>query len=125
MSRTARKLLAGTTAAAAIALTGAFPASAAPADPPFTAQDDNNDNTVHDDNDDNGLWGLLGLVGLLGLAGLARRGPKSEAMAGYPAAGRTPRPEVAPHGEPTARAGQAPPMNTYPPAEPRRNPPGA
>lgn len=124
MNRTTRNVLAGTAAAAAIAMTGAFPASAAPAAPPFAAQADNNDN-VQDDNDDNGLWGLLGLVGLVGLAGLARRGPKAEAMAGYPAAGRTSRPEVAPHVETASRAGQAPPMNTYPPAEPRRNPPGA
>ncbi|WP_103351344.1 WGxxGxxG family protein [Amycolatopsis sp. CA-128772] len=110
MTRTARKLFCGGVVAAAIALTGALPASAAPefAAPAWHAQtDDGNarDNN-HDDNDDNGLWGLLGLVGLLGLAGLVRRGPKPGAMAGYPV------------------AGEAPPANTYPPAEPRRNPPG-
>ncbi|MEV6830079.1 WGxxGxxG family protein [Amycolatopsis sp. NPDC051102] len=110
MTHTARKLLCGTAAAAAIALTGAWPASAAPeaATPAWQAQTDdgNQVNTARDDNDDNGLWGLLGLVGLLGLAGLVRRGPKPGAMAGYPA------------------APAEPPANTYPPASPRRNPPG-
>jgi MYXO-CTERM domain-containing protein len=61
--------------------------------------------TDNNDDDDNGLWGLLGLVGLFGLFGLVRRGPKQGAMDGYPAA--------------------EPPMNSYPPASPRRNPPGA
>lgn len=112
MNHTKRKLCCAGIAAAAIALTGALPASAAPAltTQAWHAQTDDNthhDNTA-DDNDDNGLWGLLGLVGLLGLAGLVRRDPKPGAMAGYPAAGATP-----------------PPANTYPPAEPRRNPPGA
>ena len=115
MNRTARNLLAATAAAATITLTGAFPASAEPNEPA---------SSVQADDDDNGLWGLLGLVGLLGLAGLARRGPKSGAMAGYPAAGRTSHPDAVPPAEPS-RPGQAPPMNTYPPAEPRRNPPGA
>ncbi len=99
-------------AAAAFALTGAVPASAAPefATPAWHQQTDDGtkDGNVHDDNDDNGLWGLLGLVGLLGLAGLVRRGPKPGAMAGYPVAGT-----------------DSPPANAYPPAEPRRNPPGA
>nr|WP_236725393.1 WGxxGxxG family protein [Amycolatopsis orientalis] len=71
-------------------------------------QADNDPNDRNDSDGDNGLWGLLGLLGLLGLAGLVRRGPKPGAMAGYPAA------------DPGA-----PPANTYPPAEPRRNPPGA
>ncbi|WP_409463654.1 WGxxGxxG family protein [Amycolatopsis sp. GA6-003] len=73
--------------------------------------DNGNNNNHNDDHDNgnNGLWGLLGLLGLVGLAGLARRGPKPGAMAGYPAA-----PEQ-----------QTPPANTYPPAGPRRNPPGA
>jgi hypothetical protein len=61
-----------------------------------------------DSHSDNGLWGLLGLLGLFGLAGLMRSGPKPGAMSGYPVAGS---------GEP--------PMNTYPPAGPTRNPPGA
>ncbi|MFJ7219020.1 WGxxGxxG family protein [Amycolatopsis sp. NPDC098790] len=119
-----RNLLAGTAAAAAIAVTGAFPASAAPAASPVAAQADNDDNVRSDNDDNNGLWGLLGLVGLLGLAGLARRGPKTGAMAGYPAAGGTARPEAVPHAG-TSPAAQAPPVNTYPPAEPRRTPPGA
>ncbi|WET76468.1 hypothetical protein P3102_20290 [Amycolatopsis sp. QT-25] len=101
----------------AIALTGAVPASAMPGPAVATqawhqADNDPNDlndrNAGNDSDGDNGLWGLLGLVGLLGLAGLARRGPKPGAMNGYPAAGA-----------------EAPPVNTYPPAEPRRNPPGA
>ncbi|WP_086683532.1 WGxxGxxG family protein, partial [Amycolatopsis pretoriensis] len=103
MNRTARNLLAGTAAAAAIAMTGTFPAAAAPSTPVSAAQSDN-DGTVRDDNDGNGLWGLLGLVGLLGLAGLARRGPKTGAMAGYPAAGGTARPEAVPHAEAAPRA---------------------
>jgi MYXO-CTERM domain-containing protein len=111
MTHTARKLLCGAVTAAAIALTGALPASAAPefASPAWHAQTDdgNTRDNAQDDNDDNGLWGLLGLVGLLGLAGLVRRGPKQGAMAGYPA------------------AGAEPPANAYPPADPRRNPPGA
>ncbi|UOX92638.1 WGxxGxxG-CTERM domain-containing protein [Amycolatopsis sp. FBCC-B4732] len=96
MNGMARKWLCGLAAAGAIALAGTSPASAdlARADDHVTTQDDNGDN---------GLWGLLGLVGLLGLAGLVRRGPKADAMAGYPA---------------------APPANAYPPAEPRRSPPG-
>ncbi|KDN20115.1 WGxxGxxG family protein [Amycolatopsis rifamycinica] len=116
MNRKAARLCCTGIAAAAFALTGAVPASAAPE---FTAaawhQQTDNDGTDgnttrhdNDDNGDNGLWGLLGLVGLLGLAGLVRRDPKPGAMAGYPAAAATP-----------------PPANTYPPAEPRRNPPGA
>ncbi|KFU80235.1 MYXO-CTERM domain-containing protein [Amycolatopsis lurida] len=60
-----------------------------------------------DSGGDSGLWGLLGLLGLVGLGGLARRGPKAGAMAGYPASGA-----------------ETPPVNTYPPAEPRRRPPG-
>ncbi|MGW3966899.1 WGxxGxxG family protein [Amycolatopsis sp. NPDC005003] len=113
MNHKAGKLCCAGIAAAAFALTGAMPASAAPefSAPAWHQQTDddgtNRDNS-RDDNDDNGLWGLLGLVGLLGLAGLVRRGPKPGAMAGYPAAGATP-----------------PPANAYPPAEPRRNPPGA
>ncbi|WP_410597045.1 WGxxGxxG family protein [Amycolatopsis sp. lyj-23] len=114
MKHQAGKLCCAGVAAAAFALTGAIPASAAPdiAVPAWHQQTD--DGTSHDnnrddngDNGDNGLWGLLGLVGLLGLAGLVRRGPKPGAMAGYPAAGA---PE--------------PPANAYPPADPRRNPPG-
>ncbi|WP_244896120.1 WGxxGxxG family protein [Amycolatopsis regifaucium] len=105
---------------AAIVLTGAVPADAAPAPAiatPAGQQADNNPNDPNDRNDrndrndsdgDNGLWGLLGLLGLLGLAGLVRREPKPGAMAGYPAAGPG-----------------TPPANTYPPAEPRQNPPGA
>jgi hypothetical protein len=112
----ARKLICGCLAAAAVALAGSTPAAANPAPTYSTAwhqaDDDPNDgtsrDTTQDDNGDNGLWGLLGLLGLLGLAGLVRRGPKPGAMAGYPAAG----------------AG-TPPANAYPPAEPRRNPPGA
>ncbi|WP_410575363.1 WGxxGxxG family protein [Amycolatopsis sp. cmx-4-61] len=121
MKHQAGKLCCAGVAAAAFALTGAMPASAAPeitapeiVAPDIVApawhqqtDDGNNRGTNHDDNDDNGLWGLLGLVGLLGLAGLVRRGPKPGAMAGYPAAGA---PE--------------PPANAYPPADPRRNPPG-
>jgi hypothetical protein len=116
MSRTTRKLICGCLASATIALAGAAPAAAAPAPAPATtahqADNDPDDGTARDtganDNGDNGLWGLLGLVGLLGLAGLVRRGPKAGALAGYPG----------------ASAG-TPPVNTYPPAEPRRNPPGA
>jgi MYXO-CTERM domain-containing protein len=114
MSRTARKLICGCVASAAIVFTGASPAAAvpAPAAAPVSQAADPDDgtdpDTTRDDDGDNGLWGLLGLVGLLGLAGLVRRGPKTGAMAGYPAAG----------------AG-TPPANAYPPAEPRRNPPGA
>ncbi|WP_116206832.1 WGxxGxxG family protein [Amycolatopsis circi] len=87
------------------------PASAQPVQTQNNGDNGNNGNNNNDGNDNgnNGLWGLLGLLGLLGLAGLARRGPKPGAMAGYPAA-----PEQ-----------QAPPANTYPPAGPRRNPPGA
>ncbi|MDS0140717.1 MULTISPECIES: WGxxGxxG family protein [unclassified Amycolatopsis] len=112
MNHKAGKLCCAGVAAAAFALTAAVPASAAPefAVPAWHQQTDDdgtNDGNTRDDNDDNGLWGLLGLVGLLGLAGLVRRGPKPGAMAGYPAAGANP------------------PANTYPPAEPRRNPPGA
>ncbi|MFB9685075.1 WGxxGxxG family protein [Amycolatopsis plumensis] len=113
MNRKAGKLCCAGVAAAAFALTGAVPASAAPefTAPAWHQQTDdgtNHDNNARDDdNDNNGLWGLLGLVGLLGLAGLIRRDPKPGAMAGYPAAAPT-----------------APPANTYPPAEPRRNPPG-
>jgi hypothetical protein len=112
MSRTARKLICGCAAVAAT-LVGAVPAAAAPAPAPLTTwhQADNDDgtsgDTARDDSGDNGLWGLLGLVGLLGLAGLVRRGPKADAMTGYPAA-----------------SPGTPPANTYPPAEPRRNPPG-
>ncbi|MEU4520699.1 WGxxGxxG family protein [Amycolatopsis sp. NPDC024027] len=113
MNHKAGRLCCAAIAAGAFALTGAVPASAAPdiVAPAWHQQTDDdgtNRDTTRDDNDDNGLWGLLGLVGLLGLAGLVRRGPKPGAMAGYPAAGATP-----------------PPANTYPPAEPRRNPPGA
>jgi MYXO-CTERM domain-containing protein len=115
MNRTARTLICGCAASAAIALAGATPAASAPAPVPVTIahqaddpDDGTNRDTTRDDDGDNGLWGLLGLIGLLGLAGLVRRGPKTGAMAGYPAAG----------------AG-TPPANAYPPAEPRRNPPGA
>ncbi|MFK0247193.1 WGxxGxxG family protein [Amycolatopsis azurea] len=89
-------------------------ASAEYASTPATAvvqQTPDNDGGPRDDgrdsDGDNGLWGLLGLLGLVGLGGLARRGPKSGAMTGYPGAGT-----------------EAPPVNTYPPAEPRRRPPG-
>ncbi|ONF73746.1 WGxxGxxG family protein [Amycolatopsis keratiniphila] len=103
------KLISAFVVSGAIALTGTMPASAAPEPTVATqawhqAENDPNDRT--DSDGDNGLWGLLGLLGLLGLAGLVRRGPKTGAMAGYPGAG-------------------TPPANTYPPAEPRRNPPGA
>ncbi|WP_410600029.1 WGxxGxxG family protein [Amycolatopsis sp. lyj-90] len=102
--------------AAVILLTGAGPAAAAvepvPTAPASRYAADDGNGSPRDDRSDadrggNGLWGLLGLVGLLGLAGLARRGPKPGAMAGYPASGA-----------------DAPPVNTYPPAEPRRHPPG-
>jgi hypothetical protein len=66
----------------------------------------NQNNGDQNSNSDTGLWGLVGLLGLLGLAGLMRHGPKPGAMNGYPVAGE-------------------PPMNTYPPAQPTRNPPGA
>ncbi|RSM56056.1 hypothetical protein DMH03_31545 [Amycolatopsis sp. WAC 01376] len=108
------KVVSAFVASGAIALTGAIPASAMPEPAVATqagqqADTDPNDGNDRNDSDGNsGLWGLLGLVGLLGLAGLARRGPKPGAMNGYPAAGSG-----------------APPANTYPPAEPRRNPPGA
>ncbi|MEV6638891.1 WGxxGxxG family protein [Amycolatopsis sp. NPDC051371] len=134
MNRTARNLLVGCAAAAVIGVTGAVPASAAPAPVPVAwHQADDDGGTAEDDNGDNGLWGLLGLVGLLGLAGLVRRGPKAGAMAGYPDAGRPSRRETAPHAEATTAgppvnayppAEATPPANTYPPAEPRRNPPG-
>jgi MYXO-CTERM domain-containing protein len=110
----AAKFVSVCTASVAIALTGTVPADAAPATAVATQagqQADNDPNDRNDRNDsdgDNGLWGLLGLLGLLGLAGLVRREPKPGAMAGYPAAGSG-----------------TPPANTYPPAEPRRNPPGA
>ncbi len=103
-------------ASAAVLLAGVVPASASgvPALAAPVAQqvdDDGTGNTRDERSDagegDNGLWGLLGLVGLLGLAGLVRRGPKTGAMHGYPAADT-----------------DAPPVNTYPPAEPRRQPPG-
>jgi MYXO-CTERM domain-containing protein len=118
LSLTTRKLLCGCAVSAAVVLTGTTPAAAAPVPAPAAAwhqaDDDPADDTARDNNDndgDNGLWGLLGLVGLLGLAGLIRRDPKPGAMAGYPAAG--------------SGAPGAPPANTYPPAEPRRTPPGA
>ncbi|QKV73370.1 WGxxGxxG family protein [Amycolatopsis sp. Hca4] len=108
MNHRAVRLCCAGIAAAAFALTTAVPASAAPQlTAPAWQQQSDDDGTNRDSNDDNGLWGLLGLVGLLGLAGLVRRGPKPGAMTGYPAAG----------------AGE-PPANAYPPAEPRRNPPG-
>ncbi|MEU3628669.1 hypothetical protein BS329_09295 [Amycolatopsis coloradensis] len=115
MKRALQKTTCACVAAAAVMLTGAVPASAtgesAPTVPASQEVDDGNGRMREERADadgDNGLWGLLGLVGLLGLAGLARRGPKAGAMAGYPAAGA-----------------DAPPVNTYPPAEPRRQPPGA
>ncbi|UOZ10666.1 WGxxGxxG family protein [Amycolatopsis sp. WQ 127309] len=115
-SSTARKLICGCVTTAVVALAGAAPAGATPMPAQSTvshqADDDPNDGTsrgaAQDDDGDSGSWGLLGLLGLLGLAGLVRRGPKTGAMAGYPA----------------ASAGE-PPVNAYPPAEPRRNPPGA
>ncbi len=102
-------------ASAAFLLAGVVPASATGvptvAAPVSQQVDDDGNGNTRDERSgdgDNGLWGLLGLVGLLGLAGLVRRGPKAGAMTGYPAAGA-----------------DAPPVNTYPPAEPRRQPPGA
>ncbi|WP_414937912.1 WGxxGxxG family protein [Amycolatopsis sp. cmx-11-51] len=104
-------------ASVALLLSGGGTVSAVAAPSPVTpisqqVDDDRDGNgSSRDDRVDgdgnNGLWGLLGLVGLLGLAGLARRGPKAGAMTGYPGAGS-----------------DAPPVNTYPPAEPRRHPPG-
>ncbi|MEV6909108.1 WGxxGxxG family protein [Amycolatopsis sp. NPDC051071] len=119
MKQALRKSTCAGVAAAAILLTGVTPAAAAATDEPGPAtpasrqvDNDGNGNSRDERSDgdrgDNGLWGLLGLVGLFGLAGLARRGPKDGAMAGYPASGA-----------------DAPPVNTYPPAEPRRQPPGA
>ncbi|MCG3752508.1 WGxxGxxG family protein [Amycolatopsis sp. Poz14] len=109
MTAQVRRQICALVAAAAIPLAGAGTAEAAVV-APGTAQVQNTGDTANDDHDNgnNGLWGLLGLVGLLGLAGLVRRGPKPGAMAGYPAA-----PDR-----------QAPPANTYPPAGPRREPPG-
>ncbi|MGW4395092.1 WGxxGxxG family protein [Amycolatopsis nivea] len=97
MTAHVRRQVCALVVAAAIPLAGAASADAAVV-APGTAQ-----NTADDDHDNgnDGLWGLLGLFGLLGLAGLVRRGPKSGAMAGYP------------------------PANAYPPAGPRREPPGA
>ncbi|MDT8912991.1 WGxxGxxG family protein [Amycolatopsis sp. PS_44_ISF1] len=95
-------------AAAVIPLAAAGSAQAAPSPVIPVAQDQGdgtNGGNSRDGNGDNGLWGLLGLLGLVGLAGLVRRGPKPGAMAGYPA--------------------DAPPVATYPPAEPHRRPPGA
>jgi hypothetical protein len=75
---------------------------------PNADQNTNGQNSDSGGSDNAGLWGLVGLLGLLGFTGLMRRGPKREAMDGYPVAG----------------AGE-PPMNTYPPAPPTRTPPGA
>ncbi|MBB5851292.1 WGxxGxxG family protein [Amycolatopsis umgeniensis] len=116
MKSALRKTVCACAASAAVLLTGGVPVSAAevqgPAVPLAQPVDDdgdgNRDERPDADRGDNGLWGLLGLVGLLGLAGLARRGPKAGAMTGYPTPGA-----------------DAPPVNTYPPAEPRRQPPGA
>jgi hypothetical protein len=112
LSLTTRKLICGCATSAAVLLTGTTSAAAEPAPAHTTAwhqaDDDPAGDTARNDDGDNGLWGLLGLVGLLGLAGLVRRGPKPGAMSGYPAAGSG-----------------APPFNAYPPAEPRRTPPGA
>lgn len=94
----------------ALSLGSVSAAEAAPAHPVPVQQSPGNDNpdSAADDNGSDGLWGLLGLVGLLGLLGLIpRRGPRDR-MEAYPAA-----------------QSSGPPMNTYPPAAPRRNPPGA
>jgi hypothetical protein len=74
-----------------------------PGNTAVTAQrNDNNDDAGS--NGGYGLWGLLGLLGLLGLVPRPGRRPKVSVI----------RPE-----EPAS-----PPLNTYPPAEPTRNPPG-
>jgi hypothetical protein len=110
-STTARRVSAATLGLALL-FGSAATAEAAPAYPVAVQQSPGDDtdtpDATADDNGNDGLWGLLGLAGLLGLLGLIPRRRPRDPMEAYPAAQNS-----------------GPPMNTYPPAAPRRNPPGA